>query len=513
MIWIAAAAAVALAAGLLLLPTVIRGLIAADIVDRPDRERKLHDRVVPVGGGIAVCAAMLVGTVVGWPVIGERFAVALAIGAVLLTAAGLFDDARGLRGRQKLAVQFLIAALVVYGGDIWVSGFEVFGRKVGLGVFGQIFAVLWIVGTINAVNLLDGADGLASIVGITLGSALVALCVAVGKLTEAVMPAALVGALFAFLRFNLPPARIFLGDAGSQLIGLVLGASALQASLKGPTALALTSIVAIWSVPIFDVGIAILRRRLTGRSLYYPDRGHLHHRLIDRGLKGWMLLLVVGVLCGLTAAGAVVSVAADNEVYALVSVGAVLGSLVLGRFFGHSEMKQLAKRSYVLAKSIVTSGRRVRPLESTDTVRLRGKTEWDAIWGEVQRTAAADGLSDVRLIVHVPTINEDYSSTWRNTKRPAYERTWRVELPLVCGLGTVGRLELSGPMTAEHSPDRLAEVLRNFSQVEASIIDQIETEYVKKAAAARVEAGLEPLPGDSAFLRTVRTTTLDGVGV
>ena len=494
MLWIFAACLAGLLSGLLLTPLAISMLSRWDVVDRPDSERKLHARVVPVGGGVAVCAAMLIGSLCGLPVMGLRFGLALMAAAVLLTAMGLLDDAKGLRGRQKLLIQVLIAAFVVYVGDIDVEKFTVFDVTVTLGQLGPLFAILWVVGTINAVNLLDGADGMASIVGVTLGGALVALCVLLKKQTEAAIPAALVGALLAFLRYNLPPAKVFLGDAGSQLIGLVLGVSALQASLKGPTGVALMACIGIWSVPLFDAAIAILRRRLTGRSMYYPDRGHLHHRLIERGLAGNRLLLVVGALCLLTASGAVVSVAAKNEMFALAGVAVTLGVLVFGKLFGHSEVRELARNSARLAKSMVRTPQQVRdggPVENS--VRLRGTREWDRLWADLKAFAAAQNLSDARLIVHVPSLDEDFSATWRSRERPAYERTWKAELPLVSRLGTIGRLEIAGLSVAGPRNEAIAAILADLSNFETEILDLVESEAAlitesSTGAAAAAEA-------------------------
>ena len=481
MAWIAAAAATAFAVCLLTMPTAIGWLVAAGIVDRPDAQRKLHSRIVPVGGGVAVCLAMVVGASVGWPIIGVRFAVALLAAAVLLTLAGLYDDARGLRGRQKLVIQILVSCIVVYGGDIWIRGFEVFGRHFELGIFGPLFGVCWCVGTINAINLLDGADGLASIVGIALGAALVGLCLLLGKMTEAVVPAALVGALVAFLYYNKPPARVFLGDAGSQLIGLVLGATAIQASLKGPTTLALTAIVAIWSVPIFDVAIAVLRRRLTGRSLYYPDRGHLHHRLIDAGWRDKGLLFVVGALCAVTAIGAIVSVSADNEIFALFGVAAVLTVLVGGRLFGHSECKQFVKRSASLAASIVPVVRRLNRFDQPDplggrAIHLRGSrdAEWDRLWTDFRRFAHAQRLASARLMIHVPALDEDYSAKWAHPDQPLYERTWRVAMPINGRFGVVGSLEIAGAIAEADGSNHVSAIVADLRNFEHEILDLIE---------------------------------------
>ncbi len=206
------------------------------------------------------------------------------IASIWICALGILDDKGRLRGRQKFLGQ-IVAALILATGGCVVDRLAVMNIRVDLGMLKVPFTVFWIVGAINAVNLIDGIDGLATSLGAILGGAFALMAMMTNHDAESIISVALCGALIGFLPFNFPRARIFLGDTGSMLIGMLLGTLALRSSVKSQASLALVAPVAILSILIFDVGMAILRRKLTGRSLYSTDRGHLHHRLTQLGFS------------------------------------------------------------------------------------------------------------------------------------------------------------------------------------------------------------------------------------
>src|SRR5205085_11618611 len=164
--------------------------------------------------------------------------------------------------------------------------------------------------------------------------------------------AAVAGALLGFLFFNFPPATIFLGDCGSMLVGLVVGVLAIDASVKGAATVALAGPLALLVIPIFDTSAAIVRRKLTGRSIYTTDRGHLHHVLQRNGMSNRLVLLLVAGLCLLASGGALLTLALNNELFALVSAGAVVGILVISRLFGHAEFLLIKERLLAVAVAL-----------------------------------------------------------------------------------------------------------------------------------------------------------------
>src|SRR5262249_41039564 len=147
-----------------------------------------------------------------------------------------------------------------------------------------------------------------------------------------------------FLRYNLPPATVFLGDSGSMLIGLILGTLAIESSLKAPATVALTAPVALLVLPIFDTTVAILRRTLTGRSLYATDRGHLHPCLWRSGLSTGGVFFLVAFFCLRVAPGALASRAFHNDWTALLPALTVISFLPLPRLFGHAELVLVKER-------------------------------------------------------------------------------------------------------------------------------------------------------------------------
>ncbi|MFN9912725.1 MAG: MraY family glycosyltransferase, partial [Pirellulaceae bacterium] len=201
--------------------------------------------------------------------------------------------------------QILVAGWMVWSG-YRLEAIDIFGWQLDFSYLMVPISMLWLLLTINSLNLIDGADGLCSSVGWIASTGIAAMATVGGHSLEGSIAAGLAGALLGFLVYNFPPAKVFLGDSGSMLVGLMLGALALRTSLKGATAISLLGPVAIFAIPFFDSGMAILRRKLTGRSIFSTDRGHIHHSLLRWGVSHRGLLLIVNVACAVTAAGALV---------------------------------------------------------------------------------------------------------------------------------------------------------------------------------------------------------------
>jgi len=332
----------------LLITPIIRALaLRWHLVDAPDGFRKLHGRSVPLGGGLSVAlamgmtAALAYGMRAEWAVrlVGDPGVFAgAAAGALLICLVGLIDDRCHLRGRQKLVGQVAAASLVVFGGTT-IREISFFGAEIDLGLLAVPFTVLWLLGAVNSLNLIDGIDGLATTVGSILSIAVGLMALLTGHFGEAAVALVLAGALLGFLPYNWPPAKMFLGDAGSMFIGLCLGILAIRSSLKTATTAALVAPMAIWAVPLFDVAMAIVRRKLTGQSIYTTDRGHLHHVLQRHGLGGVATVLVIAGLCLACGLGALASVFWQSELTAAIVCVVVLTVLVATRSFGHSECR------------------------------------------------------------------------------------------------------------------------------------------------------------------------------
>lgn len=466
-------------AGSLLLTPVVRALTKrCGIIDLPDGRRKLHSTGIPLGGGLAVFLATVGAVAIGLPFSDDSQVAdhlpalgGFLAATLLIVIVGLLDDRFLLRGRQKLAGQVLAASVLMLSGLV-VERIQILGWTVELGLLAVPFTLFWLLGAINALNLIDGIDGLASSVGVILSLAIAGMAWMTGHELDAVIAMALCGALLGFLRYNFPPASIFLGDAGSMLIGLLLGGLAIRSSLKGPAVVALAAPTVIWTIPIMDVSMAILRRKLTGRSIYETDRGHLHHCLLRRGFSGRTTLLWIGILCSCTAIGALVSVAQHNEWLAVASGLAVVATLVLSRWFGHSEVLLLGGRLKQLLTSLVQySGGGADYASAPFHARLTGTRDWDDLWNTLTEYAERFDLSSVQLNVHLPALNEDYHVHWERRERGAEQKQWATEIPLMMQETVVGRLQIRGNCASDSVCEWMGDLIAGLKPFETQVIN------------------------------------------
>jgi UDP-GlcNAc:undecaprenyl-phosphate GlcNAc-1-phosphate transferase len=324
--------ALAAAVTLLITPLVIRFAPRFGAVDLPGG-RRVNKRVIPRLGGLAILAgfaAPLVGLFFWDNDISNLFleipwrASALLGGALVMTALGTLDDLRGLRAWHKLLVQVAVAVGAFAAGyRIDTVSLPLLG-ELEMGIFALPVTVLWIVGIVNAINLIDGLDGLAA------GAGFFACVVTfvVGVLSDNVLvslfAAALGGALVGFLFFNFNPARIFMGDSGSMMIGYALAVTSLLGA-KGSTAVALAVPVLALGLPIMDTLLAIVRRMLERRPVFSADRGHLHHRLVEMGLTHRRAVLVLyGASVVFTAAAIATYLGKDWEVGLALALAAII---------------------------------------------------------------------------------------------------------------------------------------------------------------------------------------------
>ncbi|MFO0263573.1 MAG: MraY family glycosyltransferase, partial [Planctomycetota bacterium] len=267
--------------------------------------------------------------------------------------------------RQKLFGQIVAVTLLI------VTGYQftefVMVIPVRFGIFSVLVIYAWCLVAINAMNLLDGADGFASTIGIVSSLAMGFLAFYQGKYVDATICLALAGGLLGFLRSNVPPAKADLGDPGSMLIGLVLAAVAIRSSFKQAAMYSVAAPIAMLAIPFIDTSAAIIRRRLTGRSIYHEDRGHMHHVMAKRGLGPTASLVWVALLCTTTAVGGVLATVYHQAEYAIASIAFVLIVMVAGRIFGRAESELLYRKFASIAKSLffVPNRQQQRVLETS----------------------------------------------------------------------------------------------------------------------------------------------------
>ncbi|MBI4503072.1 MAG: undecaprenyl/decaprenyl-phosphate alpha-N-acetylglucosaminyl 1-phosphate transferase [Gemmatimonadetes bacterium] len=370
------------------------------------------------GWGLAfgvTAALLLVGVVfepAGLTLAGEKHSfVAVAGGAIAILLLGTVDDIRPLAAAPKFLLQILIAAGVyALGVRVQAVSFP-FGSLHLIGVVSLAVTILWLVGLSNAFNLLDGADGVAAGSAFFSATAVFIMSVALGHPAIGLVAAALAGALLGFLPFNFPPARAFLGDAGSLLTGFLLAALGVQGSTKGPTLVAIAVPLLAFAVPVFDTTTSFLRRIVRGESPFAGDHDHLHHRLIRAGLSPRQVLAVV---YGTSAVFALVSMLFINpgvRSYAVVLV--VVGTAVwlVVRFLRLHELNELArvaKHGLLKPRSIAVNVQLRRAAET-----LEGAHTLEELRNALATLLSRSEFDEVLLRVAPASDRRGTTSTWR----------------------------------------------------------------------------------------------------
>jgi len=290
---------------------------------------------------LAVYVALLAGLLVAAAVVPDfgrfgSFLGAMGVSAGLVCLLGCYDDLCDMRAEWKLAGQIAATLPLVLGG-FWVDRLVLFGHTTHLGWLGIPWTVSWLVLGINAMNLIDGLDGLASTLGIIVSVAIAWTAVVQGVMVAALPALVLAGALAGFLVYNLPPARIYLGDCGSMLTGLVLFALAMLVSRDTVGSMHLGAAVLLFFIPLLDTGLAVVRRTLSGRHFMTADRAHIHHRLADSGFRTWGTLALLAALCLSTAAvaGWLIRVQLEWTSWLVMALTGLI--LVRGQLAGHEE--------------------------------------------------------------------------------------------------------------------------------------------------------------------------------
>jgi UDP-GlcNAc:undecaprenyl-phosphate/decaprenyl-phosphate GlcNAc-1-phosphate transferase len=275
--------------------------------------RNVNTREIPRLGGVAVAVATLVPLLLLFVQgnhaahlnsIEVRSVVGLGVGAALSCVLGAVDDVKRLPAKVKLGGQLLCALLAyVAGCRIGLLQLPLLG-PIDTSWLSPVLTIIWIVGITNAINLIDGLDGLAA--GVVFCAAATNLVVAAvgGHVLVAVVMSALMGALLGFLFFNFNPATIFMGDSGSYFAGFLLATSSLVGNQKASTAVSLMVPMLALGVPIFDTVFSIIRRAILKRPVFSPDRGHIHHKLLDLGITHRRSVLILYLFSALLALSA-----------------------------------------------------------------------------------------------------------------------------------------------------------------------------------------------------------------
>jgi len=307
--------AIALIVALLMTPLVKKFAFFVGAIDKPNH-RKVHTRIMPRMGGLAIYLALIVsffcvialfpeGTLLGKDL---NLLKAVLVGGTIIVITGAFDDRFELSAKLKLVLQIIAACIVVFGFDISIEfvsspfggNMQQINDWIGIPV-----TILWIVGVTNAINLIDGLDGLASgVSGIAIATILI-MAIIMGFTPVILLSTLLLGGIIGFLRYNFHPAKIFMGDSGSLFLGFCLAMLSLV-SFKQVTLVSFVIPLLIIGVPLSDTFFAIIRRLVNKKPIFAPDKGHLHHRLQDLGYGHRKTVLMIWGIAAIFGAMAIV---------------------------------------------------------------------------------------------------------------------------------------------------------------------------------------------------------------
>lgn len=417
------------ALSLILTPLVRDSVGRIGFMDHPDGHRKKHHKPIPRVGGIAIVLAYV-----------STFAIALALpfsytsvlhGAVpqilqlslvaaIVFLTGVLDDLIGLAARQKL-IGLVGAAMLAYAVGIRVD-IHLFNNLPNAPWLGFAITVLWLVGCANAFNLIDGMDGLAAGVGLVSTVTMLVAALSQGNLPLALATLPLAGCLLGFLRYNFNPASVFLGDSGSLLIGFLLGCYGALWSEKSVTLLALTAPLLAVSIPLLDVILSVLRRYLRNRPIFEADRGHIHHKLLDRGFTTRRAVLTIYAFCGLVAVLSLLVNAVNNRFSGLI-VLLFCGAAWVGiRHLDYAEFAA-AGRMFLGGKfrRIIDAETRLLNFESS----LAKAADVDECWNKLREGSSEFGFHGARMSIQGGVFEE--------VRGRHSQPLWQLRIPLQAG--------------------------------------------------------------------------------
>ncbi len=333
-------------------PVVRKLAIAAGIVDQPGEYRRIHDKAIPRLGGIAIFIAF-------WGGIGllvmidphaasgmikqSRHIIGLFAGSIVIIAVGIWDDVRGVKPVVKLLAQAMAGLIVFYAGFQIQSLHTPFG-PIRFGMMSLPVTLLWIMGTCNAVNLIDGIDGLATGVSLVASITVFVLAVIAGYMPTAWLMAALAGATLGFLVYNFHPASIFLGDTGSLLLGFLIGCTVLLSASYRHAAVGLAIPLIIFALPIADTFLAVLRRWSKRMPISAADREHIHHRLLKLGYSQPQAVTILYALALFFGIVAIVVSLCTTPLQVFIGVLLAIALPLMLRFMKWSEFELVSTR-------------------------------------------------------------------------------------------------------------------------------------------------------------------------
>jgi UDP-GlcNAc:undecaprenyl-phosphate GlcNAc-1-phosphate transferase len=455
------------------------------LLDTPDADRKLHKRAVPRVGGVPIMLAYAIaaGSLALTPFAGGRviagalpFALRLMPGLMVVFLTGLADDMFGLKPWHKLLGEVAASGCVCWAG-FHIASIAGYHLNEWLAV---PLTVVWLVVCTNAMNLIDGLDGLATGIGLFATLTMLIAALLQGNYAFALATAPLAGALCGFLCYNFNPASIFLGDSGSLSIGFLLGCFGIIWAQKSATLLGMTAPLIALAVPLLDTTLAITRRFLLCQPVFGGDRGHIHHRLLARGFTPRRVTYVLYVSAGIVAG--ISLILSSSGRFGSIALVAFCGIVWLAvRYLGYEEF-DTAQRMILgvlfggLFRRVLIGNLSISRMEAAVQVANTQEECWSAL----VEASRSFGFSQVSL-----QFNDGYSSA--RLAEVDSRACWNLHIPL----NHSGHVDLRAPMNCSLAPATIG-----------WLVTSVGTVFVDKLAAVAVHSSISS--ADSATHRKLK---------
>ena len=365
----------------------------------------------------------------------------LLVPGTLVLLLGVYDDLVGAAPWQKLIVETLAAGMV------WWAGFRIVSLPIlGYGIHSPLLSLaltaLWIIAVTNALNLIDGLDGLAAGIVFFVTVSVFVVSLIQGNYFVCILAITLAGALLGFLRFNFAPATIFLGDTGSLFLGFFLATLAIHTSQKSSTLLAIVVPFVAFGLPLLDTSLTVVRRFLSGRPLFVADRDHIHHRLLQKRLTPQVAVLMLYALAALFSLGSLLIVQSTGSLVALVAVLAGASGWFLISGVQYEELSELN----VYVSRAMQSQRRVLVNQILIRKASRQLEEAQSLEGSWQVLANALEALDFDGVTCQfsgwPNGTVPFLSAWSRSGEKSSNDCWSVSIPLRAGEKALGELQV-----------------------------------------------------------------------
>lgn len=323
------------------MPFTIKFAKKKGFLDVPKDNRRVHKKPIPVGGGIAMVISVSILMLFFLPI--NKGLVMTLIASLIIAISGLYDDKKGLSPKLKFIFQILAAVILIIGGmkiEFVTNPFDSNDALLILNMLSIPVTIFWVCGITNTINLIDGLDGLASGVSMICAISMFFITYNMGRYDVSLVCALIAGACLGFLPFNFNPAKIFMGDTGALYLGFMLSYISISGFLKQAAILMIFVPVLILGVPVFDTAFAMVRRKLSGKSMVEADKGHLHHRLLKMGLNQRQTVVILYSISAIFGLLANLISKFHSSIALVISIGVIVLILATGVAAGMLKNKE-----------------------------------------------------------------------------------------------------------------------------------------------------------------------------